>query len=148
MKRGLVAICLSLCLLLLTGCGKEQSLTCTRTMTQGGMKYDLSYKINYKGKYVTDVETVEKMTGDKDTLEVMKTTLENTYATYNEIEHFNNKVEIVDEELVSTTTIDYENIDVDKLTELDSKNASLFTKGKVELETLKKNYEATGAICE
>ena len=67
----------------------------------------------------------------------MKTTLENTYATYNEIEHFNNKVEIVDEELVSTTTIDYENIDVDKLTELDSKNASLFTKGKVELETLK-----------
>lgn len=145
MKKRLIFICLSL--LLLTGCGSEKTMTCTRTLTQAGIHYDLTYEITYKGSNVIHAETIEKMSGDIEALTEMKETLEKTYADYNEIEHFSNEIVLEDEELISTTNIDYSKIDIDALTKLDSSNSRLFTKGKVKLKSLKEVYEGVGASC-
>ena len=57
------------------------------------MKADLRYEVNYKGSTVSKVKSTEKITieGDDvtDTLETYKTTVENTYAPYKDVEHYN-----------------------------------------------------------
>ena len=43
-------------LLLVTGCGNSnsmESMTCTRTMNQNGIKTSLKYNVKYKGDYVS-----------------------------------------------------------------------------------------------
>ena len=59
-------------LLLVTGCGNNnsiESMTCTRTMNQNGIKTSLKYNIKYKEDYVTRVKIVETVeTTDSDIL--------------------------------------------------------------------------------
>ena len=48
-------------LLLVTGCGNNsmESMTCTRTMNQNGIKTSLKYNVEYEGDYVSRIKTVE-----------------------------------------------------------------------------------------
>ena len=147
MKKGLIAICLSL--LLLTGCGSEKTMKCSRTLTQGDLKLDLQYEVTYSGDYVKSVKSVEKISGGTaEELEKYETSLKNVYAAYTELDHYENDVKIDGDVLTSTTTIDYEKIDVDKMGEIDTANKKLFTDGKVKLDDMVSIYEAAGATCE
>ena len=45
-------------LLLVTGCGNNstESMTCTRTMNQNGIKTSLKYNVEYEGDYVSRIK--------------------------------------------------------------------------------------------
>ncbi len=135
-----------------TGCGKEEEskvLTCTRTATlQEGVDMDLNYKVTYKGDYVLLVESEESVTADdKKILETMKTSVEETYAPYKDLEHYDYEVKIDGKKLISKATINYEKLDIDKFVEIDESSKLLIKDGKVKIEDLKAVYEASGATC-
>lgn len=148
MKKGIAIACLSV--LLLTGCGAgtEKTMTCKRTLNQNGMKFDLQYTVTYKGSTVSHVKSVEKIESDTEDLEAYKTAVEQTYAPYNDIEHYDTEVKIEGNVLTSTANIDYSKIDANKMIEVDSANKQLFKDGKVNIDDMKSIYEAAGATCE
>lgn len=148
MKKIIALICFSL--LLVTGCGSEtKTMTCTRTLNQNGMSADLKYEVEYAKDVVKKVKSTEKITSETtELLETYKTSIEATYSPYKDVEHYNYNVTIDGNTLTSSTEIDYEKIDTDKMIEIDSANGQLIKDGKISLEDLTSAYEALGATCE
>ena len=123
-------------------------MTCTRTLNQNNVEMGFTYKINYTGDYVNTIETTEEVKSENaEYLNTLKTAVENTYAPYKNVEHYNYNVKIDGNKLVSTTKIDYDKIDTKKLIELDSANGKLIKDGKVKMNDLKQVYESLGATC-
>ena len=141
-------IFLLLVLSLSTGCSNQELLTCTNdVITENDVAMNAEYKIYYKGKYVTLVKSTEKIvTDDKTLLETYKDNLEESYSPYNKLDYYANSISIEDNTLISSTTINYEKIDIDKLKKLDKDN-NLIKKGKIKLDDLQTLYEDNGAIC-
>ena len=148
-KIILLVMCTSI--LLLTGCGndKEKVMKCSRTLDQSGIKMDLSYKVSYKGKYVTKVNSTEKIiSDDSETLKAYKEQLEKTTSSLKDIKHYEHNVKIDGDTLTSTIDIDYTKIDTDKLIKLDSSMKQLIKNGKVSVEDIKSVYSQLGVTCE
>lgn len=148
MKKIIVLVWFSL--LLLTGCSSEvKNMTCTRTLNQDGMAVDLKYEVEYVNDVVKKVKSTEKITSETpELLKTYKTNIEATYSPYKDIEHYNYDVTIDGNVLTSSTEIDYEKIDTDKMIEIDSANGQLIKDGKIRIEDLTSAYEALGATCE
>lgn len=148
MKKGLILMTLGM--LCITGCGtkEEKTMTCTRTANQGNLKMDLTYTVTYQGETVNKVESVEKIISeDAGILDNYKSALEEAYAEYNKLDHYNVNITVNGNELNSKTTIDYSKVDTDKMIELDSANAQLIKDGKVSINDLQSAYESIGASC-
>ena len=135
----------------LTGCGNNgvQSMTCTRTMNQNGIKTGLKYTVIYQGDYVTRVKSVETIeTDSSEVLDAYQEQIESIYSPYKGIDYYEYDVSIDGDKLTSTVDINYEKIDTDKLLEIDSANGQLIKDGKIKLSDIKSVYEAIGAVCE
>ena len=136
---------------LVTGCSsnsEEKTMTCSRTMDQNEMKTSLSYKISYKGDYVTRVKSEESIeTSDTSTLNTYKEQIEKIYNPYKDVKYYQYNVTIDGNKLISTVDINYALIDTDKLIEIDSANSQLIKDGKVKISDVKSLYEQLGATC-
>lgn len=135
----------------LTGCGNNgvQTMTCTRTMNQNGIKTGLKYTVIYQGDYVTRVKSVETIeTDSSEVLDAYQEQIESIYSPYKGIDYYEYGVSIDGDKLTSTVDINYEKIDTDKLLEIDSANGQLIKDGKIKLSDIKSVYEAIGAVCE
>lgn len=153
MKKSLIV--LSAVLFLMAGCdSKKESLkTCklTSTDTTSGYKMDSEYKIYSNGDVVSKVVTIETVETDNEkTLNYFKDYLEKAYSSMDEKYHgYSNNVEIDDNKLISTTTIDYSKMDLDAYVK-DNSAMKNYVNNKNQLTTsgIIKVYEALGAICE
>lgn len=149
MKKVLVLV---VGVLLLTGCGSKETykhMKCSRTVNQSSIQMDLEYDVTYKGKYVTNIESVEKIYSSNEVvLNTYKTQLENLTKSYNDIKYYDHKITVSDDSLTSTISINYEKIDTDKLIKLDSSLKQLIKDGKVALTDVEKTYASMGVICE
>ena len=138
-------------LLLVTGCGNNnsmESMTCTRTMNQSGIKTSLKYNVKYKGDYVSRIKTVETVeTDSSDILNTYKEQIESLYSPYKDVEYYDYNVDVTDNKLTSTVDINYEKVDTDKLLEIDSANGQLIKDGKISVDDIKSVYESLGATC-
>ena len=136
---------------LVTGCSsnsEEKTMTCSRTMDQNEMKTSLSYKISYKGDYVTRVKSEESIeTSDTSTLNTYKEQIEKIYNPYKDVKYYQYNVTIDGNKLISTVDINYEKIDTDELIKIDSANSQLINDGKVKVSSVKSLYEQLGASC-
>lgn len=151
MKRKYLFLAVTmLVIFLVTGCSssKEKTMTCTRTMSQSGMKTNLNYKVTYSGDYVNRVQSEESIeTSDTTTLNTYKEQIEKIYTPYKDVKYYTYNVTIDGNKLVSTVDINYAKIDTKKLIEIDSANSQLINDGKVKLSSVKSLYEQLGATC-
>lgn len=150
MKKLKVLLVVVLLGFMVTGCGteEEKTMTCTRTLNQQGMKMNLKYTVVYQGDYVKRVKSVEKVTSeDASILKAMQESVEKQYEPYQTIDHYDTNVTIEGNTMTSTAEINYEKIDVSKLTEIDSASGKLFTDGKLKVDTLESLYNQVGATC-
>ena len=138
-------------LVFITGCGAEpeQKMVCTRTGNMNGIKMDFRYEVYYQGQDVNKVETKEIIESDsQETLNTYKTTIENLYSNFDNIENYNYKVTINGNTLTSTTDIDYTKIDIDELLKIDSSIEQLLNDSKkIALDKITQIYESAGAVC-
>lgn len=152
MKRKYLFLAVIISVMFLaTGCSsnsEEKTMTCSRTMDQNEMKTSLSYKISYKGDYVTRVKSEESIeTSDTSTLDTYKEQIEKIYSPYKDVKYYQYNVTIDGNKLISTVDINYEKIDTDKLIKIDSANSQLINDGKVKVSSVKSLYEQLGATC-
>lgn len=149
MKKSLIIIILLLTILI-SGCEKKSGeLTCTSTTNPNEtITLDSKYVVTYKDGYVTKLKTTETIEAKEvSDLETYKEALELAYSDYNNIDYYSNTITIEDNKLVSSTVIDYEKVDTDKLIEIDSNNGTLIKDGKISLQDIKDMYTGNGCTC-
>lgn len=147
---------IGMALLFMSGCEKQEELQvtkCTLKNNNISAKYSLNaeYSIYSKKDIVNTVEVKEKVISSSsaiiDYFEKYLTTLystsNNTYGGYN------NKIVKENDELTSTTTINYEQMNLEKYVE-DNPTIENYVNDKNELtlEGVKSIYTSLGAICE
>ena len=142
---------LILLILLTCGCSKKSgTLTCTNETKSENNTYTstLESKISYKDGYVTTVTTKEEIVAKTDEqAKEFKNILESYYIEYNQVEGFTNTIEQKNKTVTSLTTIDYKNIDTNKLIKLDEGNKSIIKNGKVYIKDIKNSFVEQGASC-
>ena len=127
---------------------EEKTMICSSNTSSNGMEINLKYTVDYIGNYVTNVSSEEKITSSNESLlETYKTQIENMYSIYKDIEYYNYKVQIDGNTLISTTDINYNKIDTDKMIEIDSNNSSLIKNGKININDIENLYNQVGASC-
>ena len=136
--------------LLVTGCSrKDGTITCTSTSTPNEeVKLKSTYIITYKNNYVTKLKTTEIITvKDKSNIETYKNVLENSYKEYNKIKYYSNVISVEDNNLISSTIINYDKINTNKLIKLDKNNQSIIKNKKVAVDDIKNVYVKNGCKC-
>lgn len=149
MKKKLLVL-VAVGVTLVTGCSsKEGTLHCTIEKDIDSItKLESIYNVDYKDGYATMLNTKETITSDnKQVLESYKSSLESMYSSYKNIKYYDNDIKVEDNKLISTTKVNYEKIDTDKLIEIDKNNKAAMENGKVKVSILKEAYEQLGATC-
>ena len=117
----------------------ENVLHCKRkATTTDGASTSLTYSIYYDGDYVTKTVSVEKVTSDDDAiLKKYQTAYENVFSPYKNIDYYDNKVTTTSNSVISTTVIDYNKVDINKIIAIEGSDDNIFeSDGKVKKETL------------
>ena len=129
-------IILLLVLIILTGCS-DKYITCSSNTSNEDMKYDYSasYKVYYKGKYVTKIIKEEKYK----TLEYKH--LSDVYGGYDY------KIDLKRDEIKVKATINAKELDVEKMIKNDMIDKYYTSKNRIYLSGLKKHYESKNIIC-
>lgn len=147
-KGSIILLLLAICI---TGCTSTSSktMTCTNTINQNNVKVESTYVVTYKKEDVTYLESTEKIsTSDSSVLDTYEKTIDNIYQPYKNIEHYNYNITKENNTLISKVNADYENIDIDKLIEIDSSIKSLMKNNKINVKKMKSAYEQLGATCQ
>lgn len=148
MKKILVILAL---LVLTTGCTAPETGTMTCTMSSypaEGITLKSTYEADYKNKIVTYLKTVEQViVEDESTLDQFEESIKELYQNYDGIDYYNNEITRKDNVLTSTTKINYQKVDTDKLIEADNNNANMIKDGKVNIDDLKELYQNNGCNC-
>ena len=149
MKRKIVILSI-LCVIFCTGCNPETgTMICTMSSyPTDGITLKSTYTATYKENTVTKLKTVEQVIADdKDNLDVYKERIEELYQGYQNIKYYTNKTNILGDTLTSTTVINYNKVDTEKLIKVDSNNGNIIKNGKVNIDDLRKMYEQNGCNC-
>lgn len=156
MKKIIKLASITALALILTGCGneeKEQVTKCKLTSNVPASNYSLSsnYTIYSENNVVNKVITEEVVSSEnEDVLEYFKEYLENTYKAQNDAYGgVINEVKVEDGKIISSTTIDYNKMNLKKYVEDNSilnnyvnDDNKLTTAGVVGI------YQSLGAVCE
>ena len=155
MKKYLPLGLLLICMLVVSGCQEKKDYVVKCTLSQnnvlGNYQIESTYEITTDGKIAKSVKTVEVITSENETLlNTMSETLNTTYETMNEA--YGGYVFDVDQEtgkVVSTVTIDYTALDLEKLLS-DQPSMKNYTNedNQLTLEGLQNMYTTMGATCE
>ena len=146
MKKILVLVLL----ILLTGC-RSQYITCKISLNNGSMEYkfDATYKIYYKSKYVTKIVKEERyITSNKDTYKYLSESKELEYSMLsNSYGGYKYKVDTTRTGVIVNTTIDVKKTNIKKMVNDKIIDKYYISKDEVLLSGIKKYYESKSAIC-
>lgn len=168
-KKSLLLIVLLCCFFFVTGCTEKENKTtdpvvnpdgtvnitdesvlkCTRKAeAMDGVTADLSYQVYYIGSYVTTVHSIEKVTSDDTTvLAEYETAYRKAFSVYDGLDHFKNTISKNGNSVMSETIIDYENIDTDKLLEIEGEEDNVIKNGRVKLSDWQAFAKKLGVTC-
>ena len=147
MKKHILIIGL---LILLTGCSKPETKTteCTINTEIEGIKVEGNYKLTYTDLYIDKVEFTEKYTVSDDYLvTTVEETFDSLYKEASNLNHYKYTRETDGLSVSSTVSIDYNKINLDELTKLDTNLKNIIKDGKIEANTIINSYKSYGATC-
>lgn len=123
-------------------------LICTYKSKNIDSKFNTVYQVTYKNRYVTKVETIEKIeASDANLLLSYKTSLDDIYNKYNKVKYYSNESEIIKNTLTSKTTINYEKINTKDLIKINPSLKEIIVNGKINIDKIRKKYIESGAKC-
>jgi len=108
----------------------------------------LNYEVYYTGIYVTKIHSIEKIySTDKNLLDTYQNAYESIFKAYENLEHYDNIITRDDISVTSDTTINYKNIDIKGLLEIEGEEDNVIEDGKVKLNTWINFAKKYGATC-
>lgn len=150
MKKKISILILIIGIFFFSSCTKQTgTILCTLSQTpREDIKLKSEYTITYNNNYVEKLKTVEKIeVKNKEDLTAYQESLKSIYDLYSNIDYYSNAITIEDNTLISSTVINYQKVDTNKLIEVDQNNASLIKDGKVSVKEIKEMYQQNGCNC-
>ena len=106
---------------------KMEHKHCTRKGQINDGEVSLNYDIYYTGDVLNIVKSEEKViSSSNDILNTYEDAYKNIHNKYKELEYYDTNVIRDEESVTSTILINYDKIDVDKLTEIEGKTSNVF----------------------
>lgn len=122
-------------------------LHCSYKNNTNTMISSLDYKLKFKNKNVTKLETEEIISSDDEELiETYKASIEELSTKYEELEHYKTNITTEDNKLIIKTIIDYSKIDMKKYLQIEGEKTYI-KNNKLKIDEIKKIYERNGATC-
>lgn len=150
MKKRMI-ILIFLVLILFTGCGKKpyKTMKCFGNTMLDDIQLIANYTIVYQDEYALKMTSEEKMiTENKEKLDMYEAQIKSIQGPYDDIKYYNYEIIRDDNSLKHITVIDYEKVSYDDLVFINENNGKVYTNGKVYIDTLEKEYQQMGMICE
>lgn len=167
MKRKInLFLILSISIFLITGCSADENKIessgekvntgimqhkhCTREATAGdGIEVELSYDLYYTGEDLNILHSIEKVTTEKSAdLDTYEEAYKKIQANYDGLKYYDAKVERAENSVTSDITINYDQINIKKLLEIEGEEDNIIENGKAKVDawlTLAKKF---GTTCE
>lgn len=149
MNKQIYSLIITLtCLLAFTGCSTTKTMTCKKTGLQDNASISTTYKVKYSGEIVHSIYSVEEINStDSSFLDDYEKRMTTIYSPYLGIKYYNFNIENKNNKVIVTVDVNYDKVDIEKLKKIDSSNESLFTNGKVNINTIKSLYNNIGVTC-
>ena len=130
-----------------TGSGHKH---CTREATAGsGIDVSLNYDLYYEGDNLNKLYSEERVTSEsKDSLDTYENAYKKIHANYEGLEHYNTSVERDENSVTSKITIEYDQIDIDALLDIEGEKDNIIENGKAKLSKWITLAEKFGTKCE
>ena len=127
---------------------RNNTMICTYSTQADVYAMKTKYIVKYKNGIVDNVSTEEVFTKyDEETLKEYKSTLENMYMPYSNLDYYDYSITIKDNQVISKININYKKLNMKKFIEIDSNNKKMLTNNKVTINKIKKTYKNNGARC-
>ena len=124
------------------------TLICNYKNNSETMISTLSYKMDFKLKNVTKLETKEIIESeDEELIKTYKSSLEELMNKYKDLKYYKTKIDNKNNKLIVKTTIEYDKIDMKKYLEIEGKKTYI-KHNKLKVTKLKEIYEKNGAKCQ
>lgn len=151
MKKILLSIMLLAIFPIFVACSKSEKKYFNCTLQESivdGVKTTTNYKVIYDGDYVKEIETTETIeSNDEEYLETIKEANLSTYSLYKSIDYYDYNIVLKNNKLITTTKIDYQNIDYDELLVVNQTTANLIENDNLRVSDIKKSYSQMGIVC-
>ena len=165
MKKYSVIILFLAFVLLVTGCEKKTTIEsggekvdvsklehkhCTRgAVANAGIDVSLEYDIYYKGEDIQILHSVEKViTSNEESLTTYEEAYKKIYDNYKDLKYYDAKVIRGDTTVTSDVTINYAEIDIEKLIAIEGEEDNIFENGKAKLQKWLVLADRFGTKCE
>ena len=128
---------------------KMQHKHCTREATAPGAEVKLNYDIYYTGEKLNILKSEEKvMSSKEETLDTYENAYKQIHSNYEGLEYYDAEVIRGDTTVTSTITINYDNIDIDKLIDIEGEEDNVFENKVANVDKWLELAKKLGTKCE
>jgi len=162
-KKVFVSI-IVICIFFLTGCSNdatnnsgntglpstdEQIKNCSRSAEgTDGVTAKSEYNIYHIGSYITRIHSiVEVNTNSKVRLNEERLAYEKAFSVYDSLDYYDYNITVNGNTLRIESTIDYKNIDIDKLLKIEGESNNIIRNGRAVLAEWEALAKKTGVTC-
>ncbi len=123
---------------------------CTRIgIIDDNSSADLQYEVYYTGDIINKIESLESVTStDSEVLDTYEDAYRTIHSYYVDIDHYDTNLVRTDNKVTSTMIIDYDNIDIAALIELEGEEDNIFENNIPKMSKYKELAKKTGITCE
>lgn len=122
-------------------------LNCTYKNNTNTMNTVLNYRLSFKNKNVTKLETEEIIEStDEELIKTYKESLEELSKKYDGLKYYKTNITNENNKLIVKTTIEYNKIDMKKYLQIEGEK-SYIKNNKLKVKKIKEIYENNGATC-
>jgi uncharacterized lipoprotein YehR (DUF1307 family) len=138
---GIILLIIVLILLIFPPFGK---MVCEVNSAPGDMSASYTYVADFSMWKVYNYKMVETVRAvDNENLETYRKSIEEEMAKYKNLDYYDNLILVENKTLTNIVTINYKEIDLNKLEEIDKG----FSRKYINIYRLKKIYKKNGAVC-
>lgn len=125
-------------------------LKCSTEASAGeGIDVDLNYTVNYKNGNILNLKSIQKVTSDdSSSLDLYETSYTNIALSYKNLKYYDTNIVRDSNSVTYTIYIDYDNIDVDKLLDIEGAEDNIIKRGKAKLSLWLDLAGSMGTVCE
>lgn len=126
------------------------SLSCTQGATASeGIDVDLSYVVTYENGNILILHSTSKITSnDQADLDLYENAYESIADSYKDLDHYNTSIVRDDNSVTYDTIIDYDNINIDQLLDIEGEEDNIILGDEAKLSLWLDLAEQVGVTCE
>lgn len=163
MKKSSLLVLILVCLLVITGCEKQETVTtggeevnvtkmehkhCTRAGSVTDGEVSMNYDIYYTGDILNILKAEEKVTSSKaDILTTYEDAYKKIHSNYEGLKYYDTNVVRGEDSVTSTITVNYDKLDISALLDIEGEEDNIIENGQAKVDKWLEFAKKFGTKC-